>query len=154
MATPLLAGAVALLREYFMAGRQVDGSPNASAAFTPSGALIRALLMVSSTQLDGSWPPTVEEGWGAVSLVHVLRTHPATRASVGDIAGELPADRAVLLRDERGGLAPGGFHTLLLLAHKNTTLRAVRPMRFEKRDEHASTQALGLHLHLPAIPWC
>lgn len=45
MATPVVAGAVALLRQYFMQGYYPSGAPVPASAYTPSGPLLKAVLL-------------------------------------------------------------------------------------------------------------
>ena len=53
MATPTIAGAAAVLRQYFMEGFYPTGSRNDSNAFTPSASLMKAVLINSAVQLKG-----------------------------------------------------------------------------------------------------
>ena len=48
MATPLCAGAAALVREYFLKGFSSSGTMNMSAAVHPSAALIKAVMIHSA----------------------------------------------------------------------------------------------------------
>jgi subtilisin family serine protease len=53
-ATPGIAGAAGIIREYLQKGYYPSGAPNASAAvLNPSGALLKALLIASARPLDG-----------------------------------------------------------------------------------------------------
>ena len=45
MSTPVVAGAVALLRQYFMQGFYPTGAAVAGSAYTPSGPLLKAVLL-------------------------------------------------------------------------------------------------------------
>jgi hypothetical protein len=83
MATPIVAGAAAMVREYFVKGYYPSGKINASNAFTPSGALLKAMLVHSGRNLtywmraDGSLVvdpgyPSIHRGYGAVTLNNVL----------------------------------------------------------------------------------
>lgn len=67
MATPAVAGAIALARQYFMSGFYPSGSNTLGDAFTPSGALLKAVVVNSAVNLV-SQPgyPSNEEGWGRV----------------------------------------------------------------------------------------
>lgn len=53
MSTPLTAGAAALVRQYFREGYWNKGVKDSSAAFSPSSALLRAMLINSGQQLRG-----------------------------------------------------------------------------------------------------
>lgn len=52
MATPGVAGAAALVRQYFMEGFYPSGSKTAKDGFTPSGALLKATLVNSAQKMD------------------------------------------------------------------------------------------------------
>ena len=45
MATPLIAGSAALVRQYFLSGAYPTGKANAANVFKPSGALVKAVLI-------------------------------------------------------------------------------------------------------------
>eukprot|EP00514_Thraustochytrium_sp_LLF1b_P004769 CAMPEP_0184512280 /NCGR_PEP_ID=MMETSP0198_2-20121128/2792_1 /TAXON_ID=1112570 /ORGANISM="Thraustochytrium sp., Strain LLF1b" /LENGTH=1061 /DNA_ID=CAMNT_0026902285 /DNA_START=173 /DNA_END=3354 /DNA_ORIENTATION=- len=53
MATAVLAGSAALIRQYLQEGRYPSGSIDEENAFTPSGALLKAMLINSAVGLDG-----------------------------------------------------------------------------------------------------
>lgn len=69
MATPAVAGAAAIARQYFIDGWYPSGEPIASNAFTPSGALLKAVLIAGAADLteEPGWPGP-REGWGRVRL--------------------------------------------------------------------------------------
>jgi subtilisin family serine protease len=97
MATPAVSGLATLLREYFMSGFYPSGLANPADAMTPSGSLMRAMLVNSATDvtgIDGS--PSNQEGWGRV---------------VGDSVAYFDGDaRRLIVRDVRhnaGGLETG-----------------------------------------------
>jgi hypothetical protein len=74
MACPAVAAAGALARQYLTAGWWPSGAPVAADAFTPSGALLRALLINSTLPMD-SLPagyPNDLEGWGRLRLDEAL----------------------------------------------------------------------------------
>ncbi|GMI38814.1 hypothetical protein TeGR_g13533, partial [Tetraparma gracilis] len=54
MATPVAAGTAALVRDYFMQGFYPTGSRLSSNAMTPSGALVKAVMISSARPLAGS----------------------------------------------------------------------------------------------------
>jgi hypothetical protein len=56
-ATPLAAAMAALVRQYLREGRQASGSADAALATTPSGALLKAILINSAV------PPIMESGY-------------------------------------------------------------------------------------------
>jgi hypothetical protein len=64
-ATPFVAAAAALVRQYFIEGRHPSGVANTADAFTPSGALLKAVLINSAVATSGvSGYPTDAAGWG------------------------------------------------------------------------------------------
>lgn len=69
MATPAVAGAAAIARQYFTEGRHPTGSPVQSDAFVPSGALLKAVLIAGTVALstEPAWPGD-RQGWGRVQL--------------------------------------------------------------------------------------
>jgi hypothetical protein len=78
---PILAGSAAIIRQYFMDGWYPKGSPSPEDAFTPSGSLIKAILVTSGRPLryisDGvtstktTWTDN-NQGYGRVQLNTVL----------------------------------------------------------------------------------
>jgi len=69
MATPVVAGAALLVREYFVEGYYPTGIANAIDAFEPSGALLKAVLVNSAQDMTGlAGYPSLQEGWGRVRL--------------------------------------------------------------------------------------
>ena len=89
MSTPVVAGAAVIARQYFMEGFYPTGRPTAANAFTPSGALIKAVLLGGAYAMDGFTergmplepPPSFRQGFGRVQLNRAL-----------PLAGRLPAD--------------------------------------------------------------
>jgi hypothetical protein len=72
-ATPHAAGAAALVRQYFTEGWYPTGSKVAAHGFTPSGALIRAVLVSSAVNMSGvSGYPNDTEGWGLIQIDRAL----------------------------------------------------------------------------------
>ncbi|CAM9226760.1 unnamed protein product, partial [Ectocarpus fasciculatus] len=83
MATPLVAGVASRVREYFMKGYYPTGYANVSDEFTPSGALLKAILIHSSQPMArrvfeggssetlGAYPSN-EQGYGRVSIDRIL----------------------------------------------------------------------------------
>ncbi len=65
MACPAVAGTATLVRQYFMEGFYPSGVANLDDAFTPSGALIKAVLINSAVDMTGiGGYPSNLEGWG------------------------------------------------------------------------------------------
>ena len=97
MACPAIAGTAMLVREYFTAGYYPTGVATPADGFTPSGALIKAVLLnsaVDMTSIPGY--PSNQEGWGRV-LVHnalhfpgdaqLLDVHDVRNNSPGSLSG-------------------------------------------------------------------
>jgi hypothetical protein len=79
MATPAVAGAVALIRQYYEEGWYSTGEKNIVNAFEPSSALIRATLINGASEISGSGAyqngtryPNGDQGWGRVNLSNSL----------------------------------------------------------------------------------
>ncbi len=78
MATPAVAAAAALVRQYYMEGWYPTGTQNAADAFNPSGALVKATLIVSCEDMSGDDNgvdnpiPNFEEGFGRIKLDSAL----------------------------------------------------------------------------------
>ncbi|USO00239.1 MAG: S8 family serine peptidase [Phycisphaeraceae bacterium] len=104
MATPAVAGAALIARQYLMQGRDPDGTPDSAMAFIPSGALLKAVLIAGAADLtdEPGWP-SAHEGWGRVMLVGSL-PRPGTGRSLlveqgwNNAEGSLTTGDAVTLR--------------------------------------------------------
>jgi len=80
MATPTVAGSVALIREYYMTGWYPTGTRNLAQGFVPSSALVKATLINSAREMTGdgayrnseTYYPNNEQGWGRVTLDDAL----------------------------------------------------------------------------------
>lgn len=70
MATPITAGSTALLRQYFMDGFYPTGIKNSADSITPSGALMKAVLLNGTNTDVGFFENDV--GWGRVWLENSL----------------------------------------------------------------------------------
>jgi hypothetical protein len=80
-ATPHAAAAAALVRQYFRDGWYPDGEPAEGSAWTPSGALLKAVLINSTLNMTGvPGYPSNDEGWGIVRLDDVLTFPGSARA--------------------------------------------------------------------------
>ena len=67
MACPAVAGVAMLVRQYFTDGYYRSGMANPSDGFTPSAALIKAMLLNSAADMTGiAGYPSDREGWGRV----------------------------------------------------------------------------------------
>ncbi|HHN78311.1 MAG TPA: hypothetical protein ENK11_06530 [Phycisphaerales bacterium] len=73
MSAPVISGAAAIARQYFVDGWYPTGSPDPADAFTPSGALLKAVLVAGAADLtdEPGWPSD-REGWGRVMLTGSL----------------------------------------------------------------------------------
>ncbi len=77
-ATPGVSGNALLIREYFMEGWYPTGTPTPADAFTPSAALVKAMLVNSavSIEFDNGFEPTylseAPQGWGRILLDNAL----------------------------------------------------------------------------------
>jgi len=96
MASPATAATAMLARQYFIDGYYPSGVADPSDSMTPSGALLKAVLLNSAVDMTGiAGYPSNQEGWGRVLLHNTL---------------PFPGDpRQVLIRDVRNadGLATG-----------------------------------------------
>jgi len=69
MACPAVVGASLLVRQYFDEGFYPTGAAVPEHGFSPSGALLRAILILSSVDMTGiSGYPSNQEGWGRLLL--------------------------------------------------------------------------------------
>ncbi len=69
MASPLAAGAAALVRQYFMNGYYPSGAAVPGDAFTPTGALVKAVMVNCTADMTGiGGYPSNQEGWGRLLL--------------------------------------------------------------------------------------
>ncbi len=69
MASPVVAGGAALVKQYFEDGYYPSGSANANHALVPSGSLLRAMLANAGQDMTGvSKYPNRNEGWGRILL--------------------------------------------------------------------------------------
>jgi hypothetical protein len=73
MATPLLAGNAALVRQYFREGWFADGSGPSDQGITPSGSLLKAAIVHSATGKSTDVFPNPKMGFGRASLLSVLK---------------------------------------------------------------------------------
>jgi len=91
MATPAVAGVAALVRQYFMEGMYPSGARVSTDAFTPSAALLKAMIINSAVDMTGiAGFPGNQEGWGRV---------------LADNAVRFPGDaRQLIVRDTRNAV--------------------------------------------------
>ncbi len=113
MATPAVAGCAALIRQYFLSGYHPTGTPNPADAFSPSAALVKAMLVASGQRMTGtgiSGYPDNNQGFGRVLLENVL-------FFTGDDVG-------LDVVDHTTGLSTGGTYT------RQVVIGAGQPVRF------------------------
>lgn len=80
MASPAVAGAAALVRQYFTDGYYPTGAAVGANAFLPSSALVRGTLLNSCVDMTGiAGYPSNGEGWGRVLLDNALHFTGQTR---------------------------------------------------------------------------
>lgn len=81
MATPVVAGAAVLVRQYFEQGFYPTGTATASNSFSPGGALVKAVLLGGAVGLTGfesdtglplAPPPSFRQGFGRLILARSL----------------------------------------------------------------------------------
>lgn len=82
MATPGMAGALSLVRQYFVDGFYPLGYADAGSSYIPSAALMKAILINSAENMTGAYTansgsghadiPTFGQGWGRVNLDKAL----------------------------------------------------------------------------------
>jgi len=89
MAAPGVAGAAALVRQYYAEGFHVSGVQNVTAGFQPSSALVKATILQSGSQIRHQWlnrsrtaptlqwsvpshSPSYEQGYGLMDLSSAL----------------------------------------------------------------------------------
>ncbi|MFZ2071431.1 MAG: S8 family serine peptidase [Halobacteriota archaeon] len=76
MSTPTTAGAAALIRQYFIEGYYPTGNATPGNSITPSAALIKAMLVSSGEEMNGSHTegpiPSNGQGWGRILLDNAL----------------------------------------------------------------------------------
>lgn len=87
MASPAITGGTALIRQYFTEGWYPTGAKVAGNAFTPTGALLKAVAINSGQDMTGiSGYPSNGEGWGRMELDTALAfTADARKLIVKDV---------------------------------------------------------------------
>lgn len=81
MATPMVAGHAAIVRQYFMDGFYPSGAATAADAHTPSGPLIKAVMMGGACDMKGNTEqylpleesPSNRQGFGRLCLCSSLK---------------------------------------------------------------------------------
>jgi hypothetical protein len=83
MAAPAVSGAALLARQYFTDGYYPTGTPNPGNAFTPSGALVKAVVVNSARDMvNSAGYPGIREGWGRVTIADPLGMGAQRRAMI------------------------------------------------------------------------
>ncbi len=95
MATPAVAGIVALARQYFREGWYPGGIAGSGPSINPSAALLKAMVLNSGTDMGTADIPNNNEGWGRVKIDDALYFD-------GD-------SRELRIEDEGSGISTGGF---------------------------------------------
>ncbi len=73
IAAPHVAGAAALVRQYFTEGWYPNGKREVLNEFTPTGALLKAILLNATVNMTGPpGYPSAREGWGRLKLDETL----------------------------------------------------------------------------------
>ncbi len=118
-ASPTIAGAAALVRQYYTDGYYPSGYPAPADRFTPSAALLKATIIAAARQVPLKWTtsgdvaalpvPSAEQGWGFPVL---------------DDALYFPGDKSQL-RIVEGSVAQGETASLRLQVNAGTPLKAV-----------------------------
>jgi len=122
-ASPTIAAATALIRQYYMEGFYPTGRRNASQALVPSAALVKATLIASARRVPFKWTgrlledtrpvPSYEQGFGFPVLDDGLY-----------FAGD-GSNLRVLDRTTSQGLAPEGAHVETVSVLPGTRLKVV-----------------------------
>lgn len=91
MATPTVAGAAALVRQYYADGYWPSGMASPADALAPSAALVKATLLNAAQSASGEYTdgpaPSTGQGWGRVNLSRTLRfAGDATFLDVADVS--------------------------------------------------------------------
>jgi hypothetical protein len=110
MACPSATAAAALVREYFMDGFYPTGVAVPANAFTPTGSLIKAVLVNTAQDMTGiTGYPSNQEGWGRLNLDESL-----------SFAGDASKMIAVQVRKAQG-LITGGTYVRQFQVNASTT---------------------------------
>merc|ERR1719473_2615453 len=113
MATPVTTGNTALVRQYFREGWFPVGEKGKGSALTPSGALMKALMINSGNKLTGTYQdtplsPTLPndiQGYGRIQLNKILFGPASANGGKG------PGDRLFVVDEPAKALTAGEEHT-------------------------------------------
>jgi subtilisin family serine protease len=111
MATPLTAGAVALVREYLRKKKRIAN---------PSAALLKAVLVAGAVRLPGNGPSKaivdIHQGYGRVNLDNVLSPAPPVSAFFSDVKPGLRTGEGAAIDVK---IRPGGGPFRVVLAYSD-----------------------------------
>ncbi|CAM9283376.1 unnamed protein product [Chrysoparadoxa australica] len=143
MATPVVAGLAAMIRQYFLQGWWKTGNPSPSDVYNPSGALVKAMLVSSAVgmslydglgaQVSLSSPPDGYQGWGRVLVSNVMDLYGSVHLFIDDRIemnqGDLQTysfDQAWITTD--GGVYEGDFTATLVFFEPAAGTGSVAPV--------------------------
>ena len=143
MAAPIVAGAAALVRQYFLDGFYPSGAARSADTLAPSGPLVKAVLINGAVALLGSCetgvplepPPSPRQGFGRVSLAQQSLPLAATTTD---------ADAVRLFVSDGASLTAGETHRYCLLLAQPP--RAVSLTAADLLDAAASLRELRITL--------
>ena len=120
MATPIVAGNVLMVRQYFMQGFYPTGTKNASTGFRPAGALLKAMMIHSSQALTSIMK--VDPSSGATSQEIISSTsYPNSKAGYGRIQ----IDKVLNFGKPTGQTAPNNPLSLFVVGASATNASTV-----------------------------
>lgn len=108
MATPTIAGSLALMRQYFEDGYYPRGAKTAADAYSPNGPMLKALAL-NRAQVLGTWPSNTF-GWGRLALESTLYFNTA----IGGGASTDATRTRIFERENDTGLSTGEQHEYTL----------------------------------------
>jgi len=131
MACPAVSGCGLLVRQYFTEGWYPSGAKAPADAFTPTGALIKAVLINSSVNMSGiSGYPSNLEGWGRVLLNNSLTFSGDLRQTyivdVRNANGLATGEQAVYTFDVNSGAT--SLNVTLVSTHPAAAVNASNPV--------------------------
>ena len=122
---PLVAGTAALVREYFRKGFYPSGASNEKDGFVPTGALIKAMLIMSTAPMTGrimmggglAPSPSPRQGWGRVFLERAMAFTGQLRQL--KVFSDIRSDGKKGPYGDKGVLKTGKSHTYSLKVHSS-----------------------------------
>ena len=132
MATPNVAGAAALVAQYFLDGYYPSGVAKSEDGFTAGPLLLRAMIIASADQLEGySSTPNVVTGHGIVNLANVLTFNTNIRVD---------RKRVILLDEEKV--------YKIKVTQPKTSLRVVMTYHDEAYDATSESLVVDLNMYV------